>query len=343
MKKWIINLLLLLSSSIICIGLLEIAIRKFFPFYAPEGMVSFYTHDDGVVLGPQNSTLRQWIPAGDFNVAVRFNHYGLRDSKDLRLASDKALFVVGDSFSFGHGVEEQERYSNLVESMLSIPVYNISIPTDFDGYEHLVEYAYKQGAHIQHLIIGVCMENDLKNYHADMLIDTSQHSPYVNKRREGFYQFKQWFVRRSALYNAFANVVHQNHIFRELAVKAGLITENFDALNRSIYSEEILDSSSDKLVELKEKFKLPRVTALVIPSRSLWTGENRAVEMKVHSTFITKLQKRGVDVVDLFPVLDEHKNPLQYYYFEHDAHWNTRGHQKAAEALYRHLQATYNP
>jgi hypothetical protein len=340
MKKRVINLFLLLISIVVCIGLLEITIRIFFPFYAPEGMVMFYTHDDGVVLGPKNSTLRQWIPAGDFNVTVKFNQYGLRDSKDLRLASDNALFVVGDSFSFGHGVEEQERYSNLVESMSAIQVYNISIPTDFDGYVRLVEYAQKQGAHIQHLIIGVCMENDLKNYHANLLIDNSQQtSPYVNKRHERFYQLKQWFVKRSASYNAFANAIHQNHILRRLAVKTGLITENFDALNRSIYSEEILDSSSDKLLELKEKFQIPDITALIIPSRALWTGENRDVEMKVHTTFITKLRERGINVLDILPVLEGRENPLQHYYFEHDAHWNTRGHQKVAEALYRHLQA----
>jgi hypothetical protein len=172
MKKFI-NPIIFLSSNILSLLLLEFLIRIILPVYDPSGMLEFYQNQDGVPLARENSISRQWRNTGDYNVAVRINQYGFRDSKDLSLSTVNDIFVVGDSFSFGYGVEEDERYSNLLETKLNTPIYNISIPTDFDGYEKLIAYAQKNGATINHLIIGVTMENDLANYAIPLL----PHSP----------------------------------------------------------------------------------------------------------------------------------------------------------------------
>ena len=66
----------------------------------------------------------------------------------------------------GWGVEEGERYSDVLDAKLRESVYNVSIPTDLLGYARLVDYARDHGAPVKRLIVGVCMENDLLDYDA---------------------------------------------------------------------------------------------------------------------------------------------------------------------------------
>ncbi len=126
--------------------ILEVGIWVFLPKFDPSGAVRFHVNADRVPLGPANETLRQWKNTGDYDVTFRFNGYGLRDEKDLALSTKDDYFVVGDSFSLGWGVEENERYSNRLEPLLSHRVYNVSAPGGFDSYERLIWYAISKGA-----------------------------------------------------------------------------------------------------------------------------------------------------------------------------------------------------
>src|SRR5262245_16628752 len=72
----------------------------------PSGGVAFAHLDGGTPIGVPNTFGRQVKNTGDFDVSVAFNHLGFRDSKRIESATDGSLFVVGDSFAFGWGVEE---------------------------------------------------------------------------------------------------------------------------------------------------------------------------------------------------------------------------------------------
>lgn len=300
--------------------------------YNPVGMVKFLTFSpdtNGVPLGAPNTTTRHWDSAGDFDVTVSFSKYGFRDAKDFLHAKGNALFVVGDSFSFGYGVEEQERYSNVLETMLSIPIYNLSIPTDIDGYEKLIMYAQKLGANIPHLILGICMENDLKDYDE---VD-EQKVP-----RDGvLFAFRQWLATRWALYNAVSNTTHQSRKLQRIVERLGIFTK-YPEPSASVVSENVVDSSVNRLVELRNRCHVPRITVLIVPSRALWVGDKQEDAAQNHLAFIAKLQGHKFDVLDPFSAFNEQINPVQYYHFKHDGHWNIHGHQKVAHVLYDHLQ-----
>lgn len=87
-------------------------------------------------------------------MTVEINNDGFRDGKSLTDSNSEHWFLVGDSFGFGFGfgVEVQHRFSNLLESQLETPIYNI-IPNNLRGHYYLVEHARQKGAKIGRLLI----------------------------------------------------------------------------------------------------------------------------------------------------------------------------------------------
>src|ERR1043166_3328386 len=164
-KKLMANGQLLVIAIAIAAVVSEYTVRIALPQYDPSGSVIFFRdRDNNAALGPRNRHLRQLKNTGDYDIPVDFNKYGLRDDKDLAQSTTEDYFVVGDSFSFGWGVKESERYSDLLQQKLNARIFNISAPGNFISYDQFIRYALRQGAHVKKLIIGVCMENDLADY-----------------------------------------------------------------------------------------------------------------------------------------------------------------------------------
>src|SRR5258707_181049 len=112
------------------------------PAYDPSRQVTFALLPDGTPIGTPGAQRRLVKNTGDYDVQVSFNSLGLRDSKSIAVSGVDSIFVVGDSFGFGWGVEEAQRFSNLLEDRLGRLVFNISTGVaDFDGYDHLIRYA----------------------------------------------------------------------------------------------------------------------------------------------------------------------------------------------------------
>ena len=316
-------------SVIICFIILEIAVRKLFPAFNPSYMWRSRNYD-GVILGIKNSTFRHKHPLGDFDINIKINKYGFRDEKDISKSTPNDLLVVGDSFSFGHGVEEDKRYSNLLEKMIGIPVYNISIPVEIDGYAALVRYAKQNGAKMDNLIITICMENDLIDYEKKESYYKSK--AYENKK---FKSFKKFLRKNSAFFNMINYLIVNNETLYKLAIKLGLLSHYRDFIRKNEYSEKIILSSVNKLLEITQQFD--NVTVIVIPSRALWVGDNQETELKIHNRFCELLRENQLDIIDLRLIYEEGDDPFQYL-FEHDGHWSEKGHLKVAEILSKHLK-----
>ena len=142
MLKFTTNAAVLIITTILCIFFLECMVRIMLPQYDPSGHVSFTISSDGTPISKEKGLLRQIKNTGDYNVSLQISPLGLRESKPLKTSTLNDYFVVGDSFSFGWGVDENNRFSNILDQLISgVRVFNISIPTDFSGYGKLVSYA----------------------------------------------------------------------------------------------------------------------------------------------------------------------------------------------------------
>ena len=88
---------------------------------------------------------------------------------------------------------------------------------------------------------------------------------------------------------------------------------NPEGIATNDYDPAVIDSSANRLRGIAERY---RTLVVLIPSRALWLGNSRsrAVEDRVHTAFIVALQRRGIDVLDLQPVLEAQLAPLSYHF-----------------------------
>lgn len=331
--------ILLLSVTVgLCLLMMEWTIRRLFPYYRPGTQIPFQLTTNGVPLGPAMQTVRQSTPKGDFDSFVRFNQYGFRDGKDLREAKEVDWFALGDSYTLGWGVEEEERFANRLEQAFKtngIPsrVFNIAIPENIIGYQRLLNYAESRGAKVGHLIVGLCMENDLRDYTDGMSDWDPMRKPVsaVSTKESA----RRWLKSHSALYIASSFALQRLSLARGLLERAG-VARDIDALTgNNEWSETVLKSSRNELVKLVAGRD---ALILIIPSRHLWHGPRQETERRVHESFVSLLREAGLQVLDIKNAIESEGDPMSCY-FKTDSHWNARGHDVAARELFRAIRA----
>jgi hypothetical protein len=158
-------------------------------------------------------------------------------------------------------------------------------------------------------------------------------APPATAALAGGFDLKDWLARHSAAYVLLTTIVHRTPLLRDVAVRAGLIVPNLDGIPRHENDPAIIEASADRLQALAGQYRL---LVVLIPSRALWVGNNRAVEARLHEAFVAALRSRDIDVLDLRPFFEAGGAPLGYH-FANDGHWSPRGHLLAAEAIGRHL------
>jgi hypothetical protein len=325
----LLRLAVLTVSGLVALIILEIAVRVLLPYYNPRSkdQVVFHFGENGVPLGPENQTIRQRSPQGDYDLKVTFNRFGLRDRQDMTTATPSDWFVVGDSFGMGWGVEETNRFSDVLARTAHVRVFNICIPTDIAGYGQLVEYAERHGATISNLVISVCMENDLRDYYRDK--PTAAPSTWKRSRKEALREFAK---THSALYLFLSTELQQSAALRRFFQAIGIARrrDSRDLMHYNEFDEPAILYSVDLLSKLTASH--PSALVLIIPSRALWIGNARDVEAKVHDLFVGELKKRNIEFLDMRPVFESKGDPMRYH-FSTDGHWNKDGHQLAGELL----------
>jgi len=302
--------------------------RWFFPAYNPAGRFLIRLDEQGRPFGLKNIKVRQWSSAGDFNVNISLNKYGLRDRKDLAQSTPKDFFVVGNSFLFGWGVPEERRFSNLLEPLLGVEVYNIAFPgAGLNDLDLFINYAREKGANIKQLIIGVFMEWNIVLYSNQPL--RGRFTMDQNTLKGPIDRAKIFLWNHSTLFNTLAFHYHSNPIIKKLGLATGNVHEKDSLIIKRTYSLPNIISTIERVKQITRGFE---AIVLIIPSRSLWIGDNREVENRIHHDFVRLLQEQKFPVADPRPYFEHLGNPLNAY-FKHDGHWNETGHRLVAQAI----------
>jgi hypothetical protein len=323
-------------GSIFALALNEIAIGIVAPEFNPRQQIHFIDPDGAgprPPVGTPNSVTRQIKNTGDYNVTVRINQFGFRDSKDVSTARADDYLMVGDSFTFGWGVEEGKRMNDKLEDLVGQRVFNIGITGDFDTYQAMLDFVAGLGARIKHVIVCVTMENDVRRYGPLVAPETAPQL-HGSQPASMMGEVKTWLMKNSALYFAATAAVHRVPWLEAIAVRAGLIVPNLRGIHDNPFDAVAVALSAQALARMAQRYD---TTIVLIPSRALWHGDKIKDAQRTHAALVAQLHANGINVVDLRSVFEQSGKPLDYH-FRNDGHWTPRGHELAAETIATHLR-----
>ena len=321
---------LLATTLAIIVGASEALVRLALPAFDPSAQLRLVQHGD-IMLGPPHSVARQIKNTGDYDVEVLFGPRGFRDARDVALAAPEDVLVVGDSFAFGWGVAQRERFSDLLEASTGQRVWNLGIPGQgIDGYGRLLRHAEQLGSRARRLVIALCMETDVSGR------VPNAESPASEPDGAWLSSAKQRLAEHSALYALVTTLVHRSGPLKALAVRAGLIVPNLAEAGVGTHSMPALRAAAEQVAALARGYE---AVVLVVPSRGLWLDHDPLGEARIHQGMVHELATRGLRVVDPRPVFVAGGQPLRHH-FASDGHWNARGHRVAAQLLGEALRAT---
>lgn len=288
---------LLALSSLIAYFAMEFAIRRFLPHYDPRRQILFTTLPDyeDTAIGPPGDSIRQRTPKGDYDLTIPFNRHGFRDELDLADSTTNDWFAVGDSFTFGWGIPSEKRYSDQLASLLGVRIFNIANPGDLKQYAGAVRYARDRGATIERAIVGICMNNDLKNYSTAEKVQ-----PMIyGDRKPWKARLRVWLQTHSAVYLACSYELQRIPALRRLFERVGIARDINELTLQNLYDEAVLESSVECAARLNELIHPRQTWFVLIPSLALWIGENQQTERLIHDTFANRLRARSLRVIDL--------------------------------------------
>ena len=159
----LINLVLVLISTLFAVAMSEVALRLmgFEPMYVSPERDRFWKYD--ALLGWSHEPGQEGIfETPQFRTVVRINENGLRDrSHSYERNNDiKRILVLGDSFAWGYGVEESERFSQQLEETLGVEVINAGV-SGYSTDQELLWYKNEGIKYETDLVILVIAGNDV--------------------------------------------------------------------------------------------------------------------------------------------------------------------------------------
>lgn len=291
----------------------------------------------------------------EFQVLVRTNFTGLREDHDFLLSELEVAFF-GDSFTFGHGVNVEDRYT--------------SVFAEFSDFKKVASLAYKNGFQPEHyeffyrnskslraklVVLGLYLGNDLDADLRGTIYDYKSNSlllPYIQILDNGQRRF------RDNAYIFPINVLRDKSYFVDFAVRALSRTR----FKRYLFISELgdgLESENDPELEigttnLKEnravesilRFRTEaekrgaRFLVLVIPQNWHFSDQNPHIhpslkhqvsvirgKKNLKSEFLSLCAEVKIDCLDPTSMLS------QDHYFGRDAHWNQAGHLVVGKLL----------
>jgi lysophospholipase L1-like esterase len=285
----------------------------------------------GVRANQPNVRTRHYVP-GDYDVAISTNSAGMRGRREYpveRVPGKRRILVLGDSFTFGYGVNDDEVVSAVLEDLLnerasaSAEVLNLAV-SGFGQAEELVTWENRGKAYRPDVVVLFYFENDIGNNAVSRLYQPGPDGLPVrtgadflpgSSLQERLFAFPptRWLFEHSEAWNLVRNRL-SSLVQRSLLRQQGL--------------ESYSDGSSDA-VELTRALLRglvadiraagARPVLFVIPDSRRLDSNLPLTERELTALGVTVVDGRG------FLTRDD--------YYARDSHWRPSGHRKAAEQL----------
>ena len=268
---------------------------------------------------------------GDFKVRIEINDFGLRNPDPVNKA-DKRIWVIGDSMTFGWGVEQEQMYSSLLANISGHKTYNIASPgTTVCGYQALVGRMPKNKKPSA-VVVGLILENDILRYNCKAQAQENK-SNFKLPEAHTFFDFKKFLTHNLALYNFVALSLKKIPLINSTLVYLGLVAEPH-TYHQKFRDDELFDATRETVQELsnlKRQFPFGTPFAVLIAPARFEIKDSSPLYQKLRKEIINALDK--VDITTIDPIDGFLEYGFSATHFAHDGHWNVLGHQIAATAI----------
>lgn len=332
-KPWIANLALLAGSLALALGGAELVLRALLGDgyeIHPQGLYSA----DPVVGYVPTPNFAGTFAREEYEHGVRIGESGLRgEDPRPRRPETYRIVCLGDSFTWGLGVADDEAYPHLLEQRLSrrfpgvdVQVLNAGVP----GYGTADELRYF-GSRVEALdpdlvIVQFLAENDFNDNRQPALGRVELRDGWLHSAEPPRPQPQRtidWLKRHSVL----ARAVSERAGY--LAARLGLAT----ATDGDRFSQADSARAARLLGEVAALAAARGAASLFV----FVTGQTpvvaeRPVEVAAARVIKEAARAAGADFLSLTPALRRRTDRFELYY-PLDGHWTARGHAAAAEVI----------
>lgn len=271
---------------------------------------------------------------GDFRVRIRINGFGLRNPEPVDNA-DGNVWFVGDSMTFGWGVEQRDIYAAVAGRLLDVPIYNVASPgTNVCGYQALVA-RMPPAVRPRAVVVGLILENDIIPYDCEEAARKAalRANGQGNTMPMSARGLKRFLMKHTALYNFLAISLKRVAFVRDALGALGLIAKEH-AYTRVLTEGGLDDAVERTAAELHALAAgLPPGTpfaVLIAPARfEIRDGDPFFRRLREHMG--QALQRRGIAVID--PIKEFRAAGFGPTHFAHDGHWSPLGHELAGRKV----------
>lgn len=342
----LINVVLAALSTSAALAFSELVLRQMGlgPMYVSPERELFWKYDARLGWAHQPGQEGSF-QTESFRITVHINDKGLRDREHTyeRPGNTPRILVMGDSFAWGYGVEEPERFSQRLEAMLGAEVINAGV-SGYSTDQELLWYQDEGSRYDTDLVIVVFSGNDIGHNeqqhvytvyykprfvsNAGELVLTGYPVPktgppgrfvYALSQRTalGYFLIQRFFELRT-WYGALQAKAEQGHA---LAASPGAAAEPF-ALTLALLNEMRTTANSKG------------ATFLVVATDRWWNSPAKAT----YADFLEELQSEAFLVLDVEALPGFNREAML---IPNDGHWSGAGHAFVAEAIADYIERSH--
>jgi len=385
------KILVLLFSIILCLAVLEVygliiekkeALVQFGLLRYKNSMAKIVNHYDpylGHKMLPGLNVLVEGHP--DYTFTVTTNSLGFKDNIGFRnnnINNDVYAVAIGDSFTWGHGVENNQTWPKVLESFLGKEVVNMGLTygtSPIQYYRILERYAVSLNPKV--VLVGFFSYNDFVDSwyfrqweQAKVNVSDVVYNNYISLPQDEVENFQNkplnkkirlFLKKHSAVFRMYRKFEKSFIKRKTLKIK---LKQGWLPLpkNDFYFTQYDYNKSKDEFkygLELSQEAVLDsqklcvkkgiRFIVVLMPARSevyfdYIIKNNKVIDREKafsnYHKFKKFLELNGIEYIDLFPFLQEKARESEKLYFTDDGHWNVLGNYLVGQYINDYLKST---
>ncbi|MBI3010598.1 MAG: hypothetical protein HYY57_06430 [Candidatus Omnitrophica bacterium] len=367
-KKWLGRILLAGLGMLLALGSVEATL--WLAGY-PLGLypVGLFEQDAGIGYHRPVPGFVGRVQTGETRYEVRINEAGLRGPA-LRSRDGGALRILGlgDSFTFGIGVDDEQTYLRQLEHLLNersiqsqkhIEVLNAGVP----GFGTVHEWRYLEQIGLRHnpdlVLLAFYAANDLSDNRNPQSMQAVK-GVLVPEGRVRFVDFKIWLRTHSRTYGFMADALKRQRSIGNWLAQVGLVREADPGMGvgfpGTLYYlksqppevQSLWENTESLLLKLRDQLRKKKIPLVIlsVPDRvsvyESWkarAASQAGLRVDDLDGFLPDrhlasfCRKHRIPLIELTDVLRQAAVNGTELYFQYDGHWTAEGHRVAAEQI----------